>query len=76
VARSIFIERCANVLGGTHPINSDERSDKEEEFKSTDKYIVDLMSSQIGDIPVPYAHLLSYGQTILEAFRKFLHPDQ
>lgn len=75
IARNVFIERCANILGGAHPINSDRITAKEvkevKEFKDIDNYIVRLMNSQIIEVPVPYAHLLSYGQTILKTFKQF-----
>ncbi len=75
VARSMFIDRCANILGGTHPINYDDTADKGRDFKDVDRHIIDLMNRQVNEIPLPYAHLLNYAQTILKTFRPFLFPD-
>jgi len=72
IARKIFIERCANVLGGVHPLNSHDVSDQEEEYKEIDRYIISLMREEIGGVPMPYAQLMSYAETIVKAFEPHL----
>jgi hypothetical protein len=69
ISRRIFIDRGANLLGGTHPISN---SVKSEYANWADPYIVDLLPIQVGLWPVPYTVLMETGQEILRVFKPYL----
>ncbi len=66
ISRKVFIDRAANLLGGTHPMSCFVES---EHATWADPYIVDSMKIQIGSYPLPCAILLESGQEILKVFQ-------
>lgn len=69
IPRRVFIDRAANLLGGTHPINNFVKSEHATPF---DPYIVDSLKTQVGLWPVPYAILMESAQDLLRAFKPYL----
>lgn len=66
IPRKEFIDRCANLLGGTHPVTTLHKGDY---VHWADAYIVDEMSTTIGNFPAPYAVLIEAGRQIIETFK-------
>lgn len=69
ISRKIFIDRAANLLGGTHPISN---YIEDEHATWADPYIVELLSTFTGHWPVPYAILMESAQEILRVFDPYL----
>lgn len=68
VPRSEFIDRCANRLGGSHPMTVT-NPDKEH---WADNNIIELLNTQIAHMPAPFAVLLETSQTILKVLKPYL----
>lgn len=69
IPRKVFIDRAANLLGGTHPMSNFTES---EHATWADPYIVDLMNTQVGLWPVPYSILMESAQEIVRVFEPVL----
>lgn len=65
IPRKIFIDRAANLLGGTHPMSNFVQT---EHATWADPYIVDSLKTQVGLWPVPYAILMESAQEIIKVF--------
>jgi hypothetical protein len=65
VSRRDFIDRCANRLGGTHPMSVATAEDKQH---WSDAFILEMFELRVGPWPAPYAVLLETGQQLLETF--------
>ena len=68
IPRSEFIDRCANRLGGSHPISI---AYPEKEHWA-DNYIIELLRTSIAHLPAPYAILVESGQAIIKAFKPYV----
>lgn len=73
IPRRNFIDRSANLLGGTHPMCNFVES---EHSDWSDPYIIDSLSIQIGLWPMPYAILMETAQEIIRAFAVYLGPQK
>lgn len=65
VSRGEFIDRCANRLGGAHPMTVPVTADKEH---WADPYVLDLYRLEIGSVPAPYAVLMETAEQIRDTF--------
>lgn len=65
ISRKLFIERCANMLGGTHPASTYDPKQNEQIF---DQQITELMGTQVVNIPLPWTFINEAGDGILKAF--------
>jgi len=62
MARKTVIQRVANSMGASHPLNTS----PEEQFNKNDKHLVYLSCFRVGGLPLPYFILLDTAQKILE----------
>lgn len=69
ISRRTFIDRAANLLGGTHPMCNFVQS---EHADWADPYIIESLNMQIGLWPVPYSILMASAQEIIGVFKPYL----
>lgn len=69
VSRKIFIERCANMLGGTHPASTYNPEQNEQVF---DQQITELLNTRIADIPLPWSLISETANGIVKTFEQYL----
>lgn len=73
VARRDFIDRCANRLGGTHPMSV---AGAEEKEHWSDPFILELNQIRVGPWPTAYAVLMEAGEQILDAFEPVVQDER
>jgi hypothetical protein len=68
ISRKLFIERCANMLGGTHPVTTYIAELNEQVF---DQQIKELLDTRIADIPLPWSLISEAANGIIKAFEQY-----
>lgn len=66
ISRKLFINRCANMLGGTHPASTYTPDRNEQVF---DEQIFQLLNTRVADIPAPWALVLEAAHGVISAFK-------
>lgn len=69
ISRKLYVERCANMLGGTHPATMYKPEINEQVF---DMQILELLNTQLVGIPLPWAFISETAQGIVKAFEPYL----
>lgn len=69
ISRKLFVERCANMLGGTHPASTYDPEQNEQVF---DQQIKELLNTRIADIPLPWSLINEAANGIVGAYEKYL----
>ena len=66
ISRRQFINRCANMLGGTHPASSYIPDRNEQMF---DEQILQLLNTTVADIPAPWTLVVEAANGAISAFK-------
>ncbi len=69
ILRKEYIDRVANTLGGSHPINAPE---KDSEYRDIDRFIAERAINIVNNMPEPYTHLMDVADGILLTYRRYL----